>query len=164
MVYIYGLVIAGYLVLGFISRGDGMPGFYKMAAFICQKAGRTGIGKNAGRIPNESIVRRDLAILYPFGQTKREEERFYTERIRIVLMILLAGDILAIASYAAAGRSLLMTEQGELIRDQVGGEDRAVQRKNLSIRRITGWKCARGNTAGSRRSKWRRNSLKSFRI
>ena len=127
MVYIYGLVIAGYLVLGFISRGDGMPGFYKMAAFICQKAGRTGIGKNAGRIPNESVVRRDLAILYPFGQTKREEERFYTERIRIVLMILLAGDILAIASYAAAGRSLLMTEQGELIRDQVGGEDRVTE-------------------------------------
>lgn len=127
MVYIYGLIIAGYLVLGFVSRGDGMPAFYKMASYIYQKAGSRGIGKKGSRIPSENVVRRDLAILYPFGQTKREEERFFTERIRIVLMILLAGNILAIASYAAAGRSLLMTEQGELIRDRVGGEDKTTE-------------------------------------
>ena len=126
-IYIYGLIAAGYLILAFVSRDGAKIGTRKMAEYLYRK------GKGLGRIAKrrgtyrEGGVRRDLALLYPFGQTKREEERFYTERIRIVLMILLAGDILAIASYAAAGRSLLMTEQGELIRDQVGGEDRVTE-------------------------------------
>ena len=127
MIYIYGLIIAGYLVLGLVSRGDGMPGFSKMAAYLFRKAGRFRAGRSGGGLPYESGVRRDLAILYPFGQTKREEERFFTERIRIVLMILLAGTVLAAASYVAAGRSLLMTEKGELVRDRVGGEDRTTE-------------------------------------
>ena len=102
-IYFYVLIAAVYLILGFVSADGGLPGIGKMASFIYEKTGGILRGRKAGRFLRENGLRRDLAILYPFGRTQQEARRFYIERIRIVLLILLAGDILAIAGYASAG-------------------------------------------------------------
>ena len=126
-IYIYGLIAAGYLILAFVSRDGAKIGTRKMAEYLYRK------GKGLGRIAKrrgtyrEGGVRRDLALLYPFGQLRKEEKRFYIERIRIVLLIILAGDLLAAANYAAAGGNMLLTDSNELVRDEIGGEDRSTQ-------------------------------------
>ena len=126
-IYIYGLIAAGYLILAFVSRNGAKIGTRKMAEYLYRK------GKELGRITKrrgtyrEGGVRRDLALLYPFGQLQKEEKRFYIERIRIVLLIVLAGDLLAAANYAAAGGNMLLTDSNELVRDEIGGEDRSTQ-------------------------------------
>ena len=120
-IYIYGLIAAGYLILAFVSRDGAKIGTRKMAEYLYRK------GKGLGRIAKrrgtyrEGGVRRDLALLYPFGQLRKEEKRFYIERIRIVLLIILAGDLLAAANYAAAGGNMLLTDSNELGRDEIGG-------------------------------------------
>ena len=126
-IYFYVLIAAGYLILGFISADGGLPGIGKMAAFIYEKTKGIRAGSKAGRIGGESGLRRDLTILYPFGRTQQEERRFYIERIRLVLLIILAGDLLAVAGYASAGMDQLLTEHNKLVRDEIGGEDRSTQ-------------------------------------
>ena len=126
-IYFYVLIAAVYLILGFVSADGGLPGIGKMASFIYEKTGGILRGRKAGRFLRENGLRRDLAILYPFGRTQQEARRFYIERIRIVLLILLAGDILAIAGYASAGMDQLLTEHNKLVRDEIGGEDRSTQ-------------------------------------
>lgn len=123
-IYIYGLILAGYLVLGFISRKDGGISTEKMAEYIYRKGKELGKKGGGARLFEDDTVRRDLALLCPFDRTQREADRFYVGRIRIVLLILLAGDILAAASYAAAEGSLLLRDGSRLIREEIGGEDR----------------------------------------
>jgi hypothetical protein len=127
MCWLTVLIAAVYLILGFVSADGGLPGIGKMASFIYEKTGGILRGRKAGRFLRENGLRRDLAILYPFGRTQQEARRFYIERIRIVLLILLAGDILAIAGYASAGMDQLLTEHNKLVRDEIGGEDRSTQ-------------------------------------
>ena len=126
-IYFYVLIAAGYLILGFVSADGGLPGIGKMAVFIYEKTKGIRPGGKAAGFGRESGLRRDLTILYPFGRTQQEERRFYIERIRIVLLIILAGDILAIAGYASAGMDQLLTDRNKLVRDEIGGEDRSTQ-------------------------------------
>ena len=126
-IYIYSLILAGYLALGFLSRNTEGTGFSKMAGYL-YRAGLK-LSQKSKRLSffKESGIRRDIALLYPFGRTKEETERFYTDRIRLVLMIVLAGTVLAAAGYAAAGGRLLMTGDNELVREEIGGEDRSTE-------------------------------------
>ena len=126
-IYIYSLILTGYLALAFLSRDEEGRGLRKMAGFLYRQGKRLGQKSKRLHFFTESAVRRDIALLYPFGRTKEEEERFYTERIRLVLMILLAGTVLAAAGYVAAGDKLLITDGNKLVRDEIGGEDRSTE-------------------------------------
>lgn len=123
-IYVYGLILAGYLVLIFLSREEQGDPAERMARYIYRKS-HGWIRKNKGfRIWDESTVRRELSLLNPLGKTQKQVEQFYVGRIRLILLILLAGDVLAAASYAAAGQNMLLREGDRLIRDEIGGEDR----------------------------------------
>ena len=126
-IYIYSLILTGYLALAFLSRDEEGRGLRKMAGYLYRKGKRLGQKSRRLHFFTESAVRRDIALLYPFGKTREEEERFYTERIRLVLMILLAGTVLAAAGYIAAGDKLLITDGNKLVREQIGGEDRSTE-------------------------------------
>lgn len=126
-IYVYGLILAAYLVLGFLSRDSEGTGIRKMAGFIYHKWRRFRQKSARGPAPGESAVHRDLVLLYPFGRMEKEEEKFHVERIRLVLMIILAGDILAAAGYAAAGANMLLAGGNALIRDEIGGDDRSTE-------------------------------------
>lgn len=126
-IYIYCLVLIGFLALGFISREGGGIRSEKMARYLYRKGKK--LGQKSGRLQffEESRIRREIALLYPFGRTQEEEEQFHVERIRLVLLILLAGAVLAAASYAAAGANLLLREGNILVREEIGGEDRSTE-------------------------------------
>ena len=125
-IYVYGLILAGYLVLWFASRDCEGRGITRMADFLYTR-GRVWRQKiKWGGLFQDDAVRRDLSLLYPYGRLEGEERQFYVERIRMVLMILLAGDILAAAGYAAAGGNMLLREGG-LVREEIGGEDRSTE-------------------------------------
>ena len=123
-IYIYGLILAGYLVLWFASAGSEGRGIGRIAQFLYERGRNWGRRIFRGGFFEESAVRRDLALLYPYGRLEGEEKRFYVGRIRTALMILLAGDILAIAGYAAAEGNMLLQGAG-LMREEIGGEDRS---------------------------------------
>ena len=126
-IYIYCIILTGYLALLFLSRGSEGAGLSKIARYLYRRGRKPGQKSKRLSLFKESGVRRDIALLYPFGRTGEEEERFYTERIRLVLMILLSGTILAAAVYIAAGGRLLLTEGNRLAREEIGGEDRSTQ-------------------------------------
>ena len=126
-IYIYCIILMGYLALLFLSRGSEGAGLSKIARYLYRRGRKPGQKSKRLSLFKESGVRRDIALLYPFGRTGEEEERFYTERIRLVLMILLSGTILAAAVYIAAGGRLLLTEGNRLAREEIGGEDRSTQ-------------------------------------
>ena len=125
-VYIYGLILAGYLVLWFVSRNSEGRGIGRIAQFLYERGRSGGRRIFRGGFFEESAVRRDLALLYPYGRLEGEEKRFYVGRIRTALMILLAGDILAVAGYAAAEGNMLL-QGGGLVREEIGGEDRSTE-------------------------------------
>ena len=125
-IYIYSLILALYPVLWFLSREEEGSGMTGMAEFLYTRGRKLGQKIKGRGIFRESGIRRDLSLLYPYGRLEREERHFYVERIRIVLMIILAGDILAAAGYAAAEGRMLLGDGG-LAREEIGGEDRSTQ-------------------------------------
>lgn len=126
-IYVYGLILIGYLVLGFLSREEGGRLDERMARYIRRKTQAWRRMKKGIRISDESAVRREMSILKPLDRTQNRVEQFYVERIRIVLLIILAGDILAAACYAAAGQNMLLREGSRLVRDEIGGVDRTTE-------------------------------------
>ena len=123
-IYVYGLFLTGYLILGFLSREESGGLFEKMARYIRRKTQERSRRKKRIRISDESAVRREISLLKPLDRTQTGVEQFYVERIRLVLLIFLAGDILAAASYAAAGSNMLLKEENRLVREGIGGEDK----------------------------------------
>ena len=123
-IYVYGLFLTGYLTLGFLSREESGGLFEKMARYIRRKTQERSRRKKRIRISDESAVRREISLLKPLDRTQTGVEQFYVERIRLVLLIFLAGDILAAASYAAAGSNMLLKEENRLVREGIGGEDK----------------------------------------
>ena len=161
-IYIYGLILAAYLVLWFVSRGSEGKGAGRIAEYLYERGrawwfvSRGSEGKGAGRIAEylyergrawgqkigggllrESGVRRDLSLLYPYGRLQGEEKKFCVGRIRIALLIILAGDILAVAGYAAAEGNMLLRD-GELIREEIGGEDRSTELEAYVVQEAEG--------------------------
>ena len=122
-IYVYGLILTGYLILGFLSREESGRPDEKMARYIRRKTQVWRRRKKEIRISDESAVRREMSLLRPLDRTQDRVEQFYVERIRIVLLIILAGNILAAASYAAAGQNMLLREGNFLAREEIGGED-----------------------------------------
>ena len=125
-IYIYSMILAGYAVLWFLSREAEGTGTTRMAGFLYERGRELGQKIREKGMFRESGIRRDLSVLYPYGRLEREEKHFYVERIRLVLMIILVGDILAAAGYAAAEGAMLL-EGGGLVREEIGGEDRSTQ-------------------------------------
>ena len=94
-IYIYSMILAGYAVLWFLSREAEGTGTTRMAGFLYERGRELGQKIREKGMFRESGIRRDLSVLYPYGRLEREEKHFYVERIRIVLMNILDGDILA---------------------------------------------------------------------
>ena len=143
-IYIYCLVLTGYLVLGFISREGGGIRSEKMARYLYRKGKKLGQKSKRLQLFEGTRIRREIALLYPFGRTQEEEEQFHVERIRLVLLILLAGSLLAAASYAAAGANLLLREGRALVREEIGGEDRSTELSAYLWRSGERGSCGRG--------------------
>ena len=135
-IYIYGLILAAYLVLWFVSRGSEGKGAGRIAEYLYER-GRAWGQKIGGGLLRESGVRRDLSLLYPYGRLQGEEKKFCVGRIRIALLIILAGDILAVAGYAAAEGNMLLRD-GELIREEIGGEDRSTELEAYVVQKAEG--------------------------
>ena len=135
-IYIYGLILAAYLVLWFVSRGSEGKGAGRIAEYLYERWRAWG-QKIGGGLLRESGVRRDLSLLYPYGRLQGEEKKFCVGRIRIALLIILAGDILAVAGYAAAEGNMLLRD-GELIREEIGGEDRSTELEAYVVQEAEG--------------------------
>ena len=147
-IYIYSLILAGYALLYFLSRDAEGTGMTRMAVFLYEKGRALGQNSKGRNVFHESGIRRDLAVLYPYGKLEGEERRFYVERIRIALMILLVGDILAAAGYAAAEGSMLL-QGGGLVREEIGGEDRSTQLDAYIVQRAENGERSAAEEAGS---------------
>ena len=123
-IYIYGAVLLIYPVLVFVSRSGAESGVLeRMAGFIARAGYRVRRRIQLPGIMGENTIRSDLAILYPSGRLKGQEEQFAISRVKLVLLIILAGDVLAIASYVASGQQILLTDGYYLRREAVGEED-----------------------------------------
>ena len=123
-IYIYGAVLLIYPVLVFVSRRGAESGVLeRMAGFIARAGYRVRRRIQLPGIMGENTIRSDLAILYPSGRLKGQEEQFAISRVKLVLLIILAGDVLAIASYVASGQQILLTDGYYLRREAVGEED-----------------------------------------
>ena len=148
-IYIYGLILAAYLVLWFVSRGSEGKGAGRIAEYLYER-GRAWGQKIGGGLLRESGVRRDLSLLYPYGRLQGEEKKFCVGRIRIALLIILAGDILAVAGYAAAEGNMLLRD-GELIREEIGGEDRSTELEAQVVQKEEGGDISKGHQGGGGR-------------
>ena len=123
-IYVYGLILAGYLVLGFLSREERGDPAEKMARYVYRKAMERTRSKKGILMSDEGTVRREISLLRPLDKTQSYLEQFYVERIRVMLLIFFAGNLLAAASYAAAGQNMLLREGDRLTREEIDGEDR----------------------------------------
>ena len=136
-IYIYGLILTGYLVLWFVSRGSEGKGIGRIAEYLYERGRVWGQKIGRGGLLRESGVRRDLSLLYPYGRLQGEEKSFCVGRIRLALLIFLAGDILAVAGYAAAEGNMLLRDGG-LIREEIGGEDRSTELEAYVVQEAEG--------------------------
>ena len=150
-IYIYCLIMAVYPVLWFLSREEEGAGMTGMAEFLYRRGRELGQKIKGRSIFRETGIRRDLSVLYPYGRLEREEIRFYVERIKVVLLIILAGDILAVAGYAAAEGRMLLREGG-LAREEIGGEDRSTQLDAYIVKETGEKKEAAGSEGTGRES------------
>lgn len=131
-IYIFGGIFVGFLILAFLAELRREPGtqrrdvFTEMAVCIYRRYREI---RAAGRFPQllgEDMVRGDLATLYPSKQFGPQEAKYHVKRIRIFLLVIFAGNLIAAASYAAADRDLILRDNNVLPRDAAGGEDRKV--------------------------------------
>ena len=128
-IYLYFAVLFLYGLLFLISSGKkgrsgkgidsfGMPA----AAWLYERY----LGARHRRFPEllqEGRVRRDLDALYPGRRPEEGEASCQVRWIRRSLLVLLAGDLLAIAAFTAGGVSPHLQEGGSLLREEQGGED-----------------------------------------
>lgn len=132
-IYVYGGILMGFLVFAFLAGKEksyekyGKDPFTKMAGCLYRSYRRL---RAAGRFPQllgEDAVRGDLASLYPSGQFAPQETKYHIRRLRIFLLVIFAGDLLAAASYIAADSNMILQNNTDLPRDVAGGEDREVE-------------------------------------
>ena len=101
-IYVYGLILAGYLVLWFVSRDGEGTGIGRMAEFLYRKGKAAWRRFGWKRTFEEDTVRRDLVLLYPYGRLEGEEKKFCVERIRLALLISAAKASLFFTSASLA--------------------------------------------------------------
>ncbi len=132
-IYIYGLILTAFIALAFLSRNEEGENVWDRMAGMPERLTRQ-LGRKFWRGPlaGENTVRADLAVLYPSGKLKGQEERFGRDRMKKALLIILAGDLLAIASYAASGQSLRLTDGYNLRREAVGEGEAEVELELLT--------------------------------
>ncbi len=124
-IYLYGGVLVIYMFLGFVSRNnreENKRWMYPPARWVYEKICSPGRRSFA----EHSQVRRDLSVFSPAGKLQEQEQQFYIQRIRTVLCVIFAGNLLAIASFVARGSETILVDGGRLMREPIGGEDRTI--------------------------------------
>lgn len=128
-IYVYFAVLFLYVLLFFLAfrkkgrSGAGIRAFgLSAAAWLYDLY----LSARCGKMPEilqEGRVRRDLDALYPGRRPEEGEVSCQIRWIRRSLLVVLAGDLLAIAAFAAGGMTMHLQEDGSLLREEQGGED-----------------------------------------
>ena len=128
-IYVYGAVIVLYLLLLLLAArsrrraAEEKQGLFDAAAALLYRLYEKGRRHRMPDLLQQEQVRRDLAALHPGPDLKKREEQCHAGRLKLLLCVILAGDLLAAASYAAAGLEARMDRSGNVVREEVGGED-----------------------------------------
>lgn len=136
----YAMLLLTFVFLAAVSWGEEVPAYARdppagmpvrrMAAFLYRKlceyrTRRRKQGKDL-RIPGEERVRSDLAILYPSLKAGREEVLYRITCIERILLLFLAGLLLAGALHIKALGGGVLQEDGSIPREPAEGPDRQV--------------------------------------
>ena len=128
-IYVYGGVLIVYLILFLAAKRrekrEGIPpqAPSASAAQFLYEAYRKARGHRFPELMRENQVRRDLSVLYPGPQLQEQEKSCHIARLRRMLRIFLAGDILAAAVFIASAANARMQTDGSLLREDAGGSD-----------------------------------------
>ena len=152
------------LILAAVSFHEEVPAYardppilmpvHRMAVFLYRKiheyrGRRKKIGKDLF-IPGEEGVRRNLSILYPSMEARRQEIRYRLLQIERVLLVLLAGVIAAAALHFSALYSGVMQEDGSVRRNATGGGDQRISVRAYSREEDDGEKANSGQEDAER--------------
>lgn len=134
----YILFLCAFAALAVLSLGQDLPAyardppfrrpFRRMALWMIRKLEayrdrRRRRGKDL-LVPGEEGVRNDLRILYPSLKAGREEILYRMDKFERLLLLLFAGVLLAGAIHVRTFSSGLLQEDGSVLRDDTGGDDR----------------------------------------
>lgn len=129
MIYIYALILLGYLLLFLISaREEGNP-FQKMAAHILrsQRQGRSGKReKNWRRELFERQLGDKLKTLQPQIAAERQVKEHYLTLYSTILMVVFVGDLFCLAVWVSAHSSPRLIDGSYLQRNAYGEGEIAV--------------------------------------
>lgn len=131
MVYIYVLILAGYLLLFLISAREAGNPFQKMAAYILrsQKQSRSGIGKRERNWKREIFEKQlgdKLKTLQPQIAADRQVQEHYRSLYSTILMVVFVGDLLCLAVWGGARSSPRLIDGSYLPRNNYGEGEVAV--------------------------------------
>lgn len=161
---LYIALILIVLILAAVSFHEEVPPYardppilmpvHRMAVFLYRKiheyrGRRKKIGKDLF-IPGEEGVRRNLSILYPSMEARRQEIRYRLLQIERVLLVLLAGVIAAAALHFSALYSGVMQEDGSVRRNATGGGDLRISVRAYSREEDDGEKANSGQEDAER--------------
>ena len=161
---LYIALILIVLILAAVSFHEEVPPYardppilmpvHRMAVFLYRKiheyrGRRKKIGKDLF-IPGEEGVRRNLSILYPSMEARRQEIRYRLLQIERVLLVLLAGVIAAAALHFSALYSGVMQEDGSVRRSATGGGDLRISVRAYSREEDDGEKANSGQEDAER--------------
>lgn len=125
MIYIYAVILAGYLLLFLVSAKEAGNPFQKMAAYILrrQRQSRSGKGKrdrNWKRALFEKQLSAKLKTLQPQVAEERQLQEHYRSLYSTILMVVFVGDLLCLAVWAGARSSPQLIDGSYLSRNDYG--------------------------------------------
>lgn len=128
MVYVYSGILAGYLILFFLSlRESGNP-FQKIAAHIFRKQQERQKKANKGQKDwKRALYKRQLGeklkTLEPGIAAEKQIREHYLSLYTLLLMVVFVGDLFCLAAWFSAHSAARLTDSGYLIRNAYGEGD-----------------------------------------
>lgn len=131
MLYIYVFILAGYLLLFFLSAREAGNPFQKMAAYILRskKQGRSGKGKRERNWKRELFEKQlgdKLKTLQPQIAADRQVQEHYISLYSMIFMVVFVGNLLCLAVWVSAHSNSRLIDGSYLSRNDYGEGEVAV--------------------------------------
>ncbi|MFG6337178.1 MAG: type II secretion system F family protein [Lachnospiraceae bacterium] len=128
MIYVYVAILAGYLVMFFLSLGESGNPFQKMAArmFRRRQERQKQANKGRGDWKRALYVRQlgdKLKTLRPEIAAEKQIREHYISLYTLLLTVVFVGDILCLAAWFSAHSAARLMEGGYLFRNAYGEGD-----------------------------------------
>lgn len=125
MIYVYVIILAGYLILFLFSAREAGPPLRKMAACILRRQRMSRSGKRKGgrdwkREFGDRQLGDKLRTLRPEIAADRQVQEHYLSLYSTVLLVVLAGDLLSLAVWISAYSSPRLIDGSHLFRNAYG--------------------------------------------